>query len=267
MGESVSTSFCRKSCYHQACKNANEIAQSFGSILPEKTQLRSAKNLKISALPSRKVAARIVDISQSIQSLSDILEYSDVRVFVTAKKELLGSIDIPSIYQTISTSRLVEEIVKQLGFKLLNLTAKQSKNLHWSEAVATLTKRYTLVEKETESPERLPSHISVTINLATYDRPDDLRNCLRYLVAQETSRLVEIIVVDNHPASGLTPPVVAEFPGVKLISEPRQGLAYAGNAGFVASTGNIVIAIVRVMLLTILLLGYRMETGEDYGAL
>ncbi|MGB3511117.1 MAG: glycosyltransferase, partial [Microcoleaceae cyanobacterium] len=33
-----------------------------------------------------------------------------------------------------------------------------------------------------------------------------------------------------------------EFPSVKLISESRQGLAYARNAGFVASTGDIVIA-------------------------
>jgi GT2 family glycosyltransferase len=50
------------------------------------------------------------------------------------------------------------------------------------------------------------------------------------------------VVVDNHPASGLTPPVVAEFPTVVLVSEPRQGLAYARNAGFVASSGDIVIA-------------------------
>jgi glycosyltransferase involved in cell wall biosynthesis len=45
--------------------------------------------------------------------------------------------------------------------------------------------------------------------------------------------------VDNHPASGLTPPVVAEFPEVVLVNEPRQGVAYARNAGVVASTGDI----------------------------
>jgi GT2 family glycosyltransferase len=107
--------------------------------------------------------------------------------------------------------------------------------------LSVLTKHLTPTE-EAALPERLPANVSVSINLATYDRPDDLRNCLRSLVAQKSPRRVEIVVVDNHPVSGLTPPVVAEFPGVVLVSEPRQGLAYARNAGFVASTGDIVIA-------------------------
>ncbi|WP_287296902.1 glycosyltransferase, partial [Moorena sp. SIO2C4] len=80
------------------------------------------------------------------------------------------------------------------------------------------------------------------IIIATYDRPQDLRRCLCSIVAQKYTRQLEIIVVDNHLASGLTPPVVAEFPDVVLVSESRQGLAYARNAGFVASTGDIVIA-------------------------
>jgi GT2 family glycosyltransferase len=78
--------------------------------------------------------------------------------------------------------------------------------------------------------------------VATLDRPDDLRECLTYLVAQETSRTVEIIVVDNHPASGLTPLVVAEFSGVRLVTEQRRGLAYARNRGLLATQGEIVIA-------------------------
>ncbi len=89
---------------------------------------------------------------------------------------------------------------------------------------------------------RLPVHIPVSIVVATYDRSDDLRNCLRCLVAQESPRNVEIIVVDNNPTSGVTPPVVAEFPGVVLITELRKGLAYARNRGFIASRGDIVIA-------------------------
>jgi len=88
----------------------------------------------------------------------------------------------------------------------------------------------------------LTPDIMVSVVVATYDRPDDLRSCLQSLMSQETARPIEIIVVDNHPASGLTRPVVAEFPGVALVCEPRQGLAYARNAGFVASRGEIVVA-------------------------
>jgi GT2 family glycosyltransferase len=50
------------------------------------------------------------------------------------------------------------------------------------------------------------------------------------------------VVVDNHPASGLTPPVIAEFPGVVLVTETRKGLSYARNKGFTTSRGEIVVA-------------------------
>ena len=78
--------------------------------------------------------------------------------------------------------------------------------------------------------------------VATLDRPEDLRECLRCLVTQASARPVEIIVVDNNPDSNLTPPVVAEFPGVVLVEERRRGLAYARNRGVVASRGEIVVA-------------------------
>lgn len=88
----------------------------------------------------------------------------------------------------------------------------------------------------------LSESVAVSIVVATFDRPNDLRECLSHLVNQQSSREIEIIVVDNHPASGLTSPVVAEFPEVKLISEARRGLAYARNKGFLASSGEILIA-------------------------
>jgi glycosyltransferase involved in cell wall biosynthesis len=92
------------------------------------------------------------------------------------------------------------------------------------------------------SRETKPESIhTVSVVVATYDRPADLRECLRCLIHQQTARRLEIIVVDNHPDSGLTPPVVAEFPGVVLVCEPLQGLAYARNAGFIVSQGEIVV--------------------------
>lgn len=97
-------------------------------------------------------------------------------------------------------------------------------------------------KKEFLPASKLPDHFSVSIVVATLDRPDDLRNCLPSLVSQNSSRHIEIIVVDNHPSSGLTPAVVQEFPGVVLVNETRKGLAYARNAGFLAARGDIVIA-------------------------
>ncbi|MGI0493147.1 glycosyltransferase family 2 protein [Alkalinema pantanalense CENA528] len=86
----------------------------------------------------------------------------------------------------------------------------------------------------------LPQDIAVSIVVATYDRPQDLQACLTGLVQQNSDRPVEIIVVDNHPASGMTPEIVQQFPKVKLVQEPRQGSSYARNAGILASRGAIV---------------------------
>jgi GT2 family glycosyltransferase len=95
---------------------------------------------------------------------------------------------------------------------------------------------------EDKGPEsRLPKEIAVSIVIATYDRPDDLRKCLAALQSQATRRKVEVVVVDNHPASGMTPPIVKEFEGVKLVTEAKKGLSYARNAGIVASHGELVI--------------------------
>ncbi len=52
---------------------------------------------------------------------------------------------------------------------------------------------------------------------------------------------VEVVVVDNNPASGLTASVLDDHPDVVRVSEPRRGLAYARNAGFLAATGEILV--------------------------
>jgi cellulose synthase/poly-beta-1,6-N-acetylglucosamine synthase-like glycosyltransferase len=86
----------------------------------------------------------------------------------------------------------------------------------------------------------LPADVPVSVVVATLDRPAQLRGCLTALQAQATRRPLEIAVVDNHPASGLTAPIVKEFPGVVLVSESRRGRAYARNAGFLSTRGAIV---------------------------
>src|SRR5690606_38115471 len=65
---------------------------------------------------------------------------------------------------------------------------------------------------------------------------------LNSLNHQESTHQLEIIVVDNHPASGLTPPVVDRFPNVILVNEKRQGVSYARNAGINASTGELILS-------------------------
>lgn len=225
--------------YPQARTNAAQIAKTFGThSLP--TEPRQPKSILVPQ-SSKGIAVRRVELCQSIYPLTDVTNYPTVRLFITWNDSPLGSADISNQYQPISATRLRQVIVDTIGHKLLSLESNFSLGLCQTKAKYTLQGLLSGNSQEEVSPQ-LPQSVAVTINLATYDRPDDLCNCLRCLVAQQTSRRVEIIVVDNHPASGLTPPVVAEFPDVKLVSEPRQGLAYARNAGFISSQGDIVVA-------------------------
>lgn len=89
----------------------------------------------------------------------------------------------------------------------------------------------------------LPAQISVSIVVGTRDRPEELRRCLGCLIAQETPRRVEVIIVDNNPASGLTAPVAERFPGVRLLREERQGVARARNRGILAADGEIIVTV------------------------
>jgi GT2 family glycosyltransferase len=104
-----------------------------------------------------------------------------------------------------------------------------------------LARRRFQIPAATEWP-ALPAHVSVSIVVPTFDRPESLLRCLRSLSALETPRRIEIVVVDNHPASAVTPRIVSAFPNVRLIDEPRRGLSFARNAGIRAARGDIIVA-------------------------
>lgn len=229
--------------YQKAHQTALQFAETFGS-LPQAPEVQQPLPRKIKSKRQWTTAVRTVELNQPLHALTDLAVYSDVRIFVTWNNQPLGSADVANRCQPISTTRLRELIVDYLGLKLLEPNRNLSQDFLWSGALAAITQRYKPTENEGDAtvPIKLPADVSVSIVVATYDRPNDLRNCLCHLIAQASPQQVEIVVVDNHSASGLTPPVVAEFPDVVLVNEPRQGLAYARNAGFVASKGDILVA-------------------------
>jgi O-antigen biosynthesis protein len=188
-------------------------------------------------------AGWFVDLSQPLRELTDVLTYDEVRIVVTWKGHYLGSVDIANHRLPVSVTRLREAIADGLTLKMLEPGNALSRDSVWSRTVVALSDHYTApAAGAVAMPERLQPDVPVSIVVATLDRPADLRQCLSSLVVQITQRHIEIVVVDNNPSSGLTPPIVAEFPGVILVNEPRKGLAYARNTGFAASTGDIAIA-------------------------
>jgi O-antigen biosynthesis protein len=83
---------------------------------------------------------------------------------------------------------------------------------------------------------------SVSVVIATHDRPDDLRACVETVLAQEHPAL-EVVVVDNARSDDeterlVTSPAFASR-GVRYVREDRAGLARAHNAGVRAARGDI----------------------------
>lgn len=229
--------------YFRARSMAKRVENKFGPLPHAEVHMT---NMSKDEVLNRKsgFAERSVDLCQCLKPLADVTDYPLTRVSVTRGGRLLGHVDIANQHQLISATRLRDEIVREFNLKLLEESDTSALDSVTAETLATLRRHYMPTEgtSKTDTSDRLPVVIPVSVVVATYDRPDHLRNCLRCLTAQETLRQVEIIVVDNHPTSRLTPPVVAEFPEVVLVNEPRQGLSYARNAGIVASKGKIIVA-------------------------
>jgi glycosyltransferase involved in cell wall biosynthesis len=187
------------------------------------------------------IGVRTVDVRHPVRDVQGVEAYELTTIHVKYDDRLIGRVTIPNQHRPISARRVREAIANSLSLELLAYTREGAMGSPWTLVTAALLDWYGAPDPPVLQ-ERLPATVRVSIVVATVDRPDGLRDCLTCLAGQETPRRVEVIVVDNNPRSGVTPPVVAEYPGVKLVSEPRRGLAYARNAGFRAATGSVVIA-------------------------
>jgi O-antigen biosynthesis protein len=191
------------------------------------------------------VGVRTVDLGRPLRKLEDVDAHTTVRVFATRHDEPLGFVDIPNRGRPVGVLRLRDAIADHLTLELPRRKQRRQSKEAMLTNVRNALERHYLSEGDSTSEglPRLPEAMSVSVVVPTYDRPHDLRECLSSLTAQVTAHSLEIIVVDNHPASGLTPPVVAEFPGVVLVHEARQGRSYASNRGFAAARGEIIASI------------------------
>jgi GT2 family glycosyltransferase len=86
--------------------------------------------------------------------------------------------------------------------------------------------------------------MQVEVVVVTYDRPDTLRHTLETLVRQKTNFPFQILVVDNHPSSGLTRPIVEQFSQARYLEGPgrvsagRNAAVRASSADFLLWTND-----------------------------
>jgi GT2 family glycosyltransferase len=80
---------------------------------------------------------------------------------------------------------------------------------------------------------------SATVAVCTRERPDDLRRTLAAIRALDPAPM-DVLVVDNAPATGRTREVVDRFPRVRYVIEQRQGLNRARNRALDDALGDVV---------------------------
>jgi glycosyltransferase involved in cell wall biosynthesis len=82
---------------------------------------------------------------------------------------------------------------------------------------------------------------AISVVVCTRDRPDQLRDVLNNLRDLDYPEF-ELLVVDNNPLSGLTPPVVASFAeeSIRLLEARGQGLSISRNVAVKAAKHDII---------------------------
>lgn len=80
---------------------------------------------------------------------------------------------------------------------------------------------------------------TATVAVCTRERPDDLRSCLDSIIALDGSG-IDVLVVDNAPATDATRRVVEGYQTVRYVREPRRGLNAARNRALREARGEIV---------------------------
>lgn len=191
-----------------------------------------------------------VDLRNGVPQLVLGSGYQGMFVVLWWHKVPLGNLEISVAQLPMSdwefANRIAQTIAPTVGSYLLpqgfkaplpvvsdNPARDQSPNL---AALMALTQP--LHQLEATQPE-LASTNAVSVVVCTRDRPEQLEHCLRSLQALFQPPQ-QIVVVDNAPRSDSTRQLVARFPNVQYVLEPRPGLSVARNTGIAHSTGDLI---------------------------
>jgi O-antigen biosynthesis protein len=234
--------FIGKRRYYAALERARRIELDFG---PQAGAPRQAGAQPVAARTRawdrERVAVRSLDLARGAQSIDDVNDYWTTRVFLHVDGRAIGQLDIENKGLGISRERLVDQMLDNRdAIEWLRLAANTSRESMLANVRHRL-KRVLLPGASEVARVTKPTKQRVSIVLATCDRPQELRRCLRSLTSLSTSHELELLVVDNRPSSPATAEVLREFPSALLVSEPRQGLSYARNAGFRRASGDVIV--------------------------
>ena len=201
------------------------------------------------------IAIHTLELTQPLKLPTDIQDSEAVRFYCTWEGQIVGHFTIWHKGQPIGENLFLEHFTEEMGLPLLNqLFGKrfgQDETQPWPELERLV--RVELGLEAAEFPAFLPevaattddeaalSKLFVSITIPSRDRPADLQRCLQSLTTHQSRFPFEIVVADNNPASGLTEPMVRNFPQVRYVPEPRPGVTFARNAAALHARGDIIV--------------------------
>jgi len=141
----------------------------------------------------------------------------------------------------LSRARLVAGIVDHLGPALL-APGTSWEELRRSVAGGADPLTTALTAAVARLPGPLAADLSVSVLMATRDRPEPLRRSLETLLTT-AGRPLQVVLVDNSADAAATRRLVADLPGVEVVHEPWPGLSPARNAGLPHLTGDVVVLV------------------------
>jgi glycosyltransferase involved in cell wall biosynthesis len=162
-----------------------------------------------------------IEFTEDVWDLSGLETYAQVAVLVRYYGSPLGCVLVPCVGGKLKNSELRKAIL-------------QHQETSSMLAYAALNRRLKKVNP-------IPSpKLTWSIIVCTRDRVHHLKPCLDALSRMHTAE-GEIVIVDNDPPDSATRDLVAKYPQMKYVVQPRRGLNAARSAGAEAATGEILL--------------------------
>ncbi len=165
------------------------------------------------AQPRLPIAVRAIQLDRMKHGIEDLQAYRKALVVFRLGTAVVGQA-VLSVYGGCITSDQLQAVVPSLATPI------------WGQ----------LISRQRDSSEPTPS---ASVVVCTRNRTADLELCLPGL-SELALQGHEVIVVDNCPTDESTATLVARYPGIQYLREPRPGLDIARNRGLLAAKGEIV---------------------------
>lgn len=207
----------------------------------------SHDHVRLALWPSRKqiaatqasssVAVRQLDLFRRIPLFLDSSGHEAIEVQIFCGEKYIISLRLSAADSCVSRGQVFAALPDGIIDGLLD-------DLKTNHMLTTTAEPFRLMDMGGQSPLRLNRLFYwrplVSIVIPTRDRPTDLIDCLWRISRQDYDGELEVIVVDNNPQSGLSRPIVEQFPQFIYLACDKPGAAATRNTGFVKSRGEII---------------------------